>query len=551
MGSGRLYQWDRAVSWGDDKIVVPTDRGISIFTMDQKPREDYHDLVTKPTGNSPQFTFDAQGVLAWIPWEHGKPGSDGAVRFVDGTWVTLNAADGWPMKMIELVPLLDGSVLQLSAGGNDTIHVSMSVLKSGGIDANKIADLVDQLADPDPAKRTDAFNELQRYGPASWPLLEKLQKGRPLEARVRIRQLLENRVQPTLGGRVLVEDRGRVVSRFADGGVLIYAPYGVSIPRDDGTSIVINPAWISIRPGRPIQLLDNALIADVNPDTQKIVAYGDEWVVSDPDRGPLRFEGNHLEPLLRKGEYQFDDLVGIDSRGRWLFRKSANDSQTLIVDTTVPDPTPRLPLWILNVKGGQVGWEKHGWPVVKRPGAWMLTQYGWQALDEKQDPIITQLTEVATSAPATMPATTQSTTRPAGPALLIDADHRAYYDGRQTLTVVDPSGHTIAWPLPKEAAGMGEVHLVQAKDKTLFLFNAPGRVLRIVPTPKKTEPFALDATFTHRIPNIDQPTRIWIDPANRIIEAYNTHLAIMFPEGRIPPEVAKLMPASELDDQAP
>ncbi len=389
------------------------------------------------------------------------------------------------------------------------------------------------------------------YGPASWPLLEKLQKGRPLEARVRIRQLLQNRIQPTLGGRVLVEDKGRVVSRFADGGVLIYGPYGVSIPRDDGTLIVINPAWISIRPGRPMQLLDNALINDINPDRQKIFAFGDEWVVSDPDRGPLRFEGNHLDPLLRKGEYQFDYLVGIDSRGRWLIRKSQDGRQTLILDTTVPDPTPRLPIWILNIKGGQVGWEKHGWPVVKRPGAWMLTEYGWQALDEKQDPMITQPSEIPAAAPTTMPATTRSATRPVGPPLLVDGHHRAYYDGRRTLTVVDPSGRTIEWPLPNEAVGQGEAHLLQAKDKTLFLFNAPGRVLRIRPTPTAAQPFALDATFTHRIPNVDHPTRIWLDPANRIIEAYNTHLAIMFPAGRIPPEMAKLIPSSELDDQAP
>jgi hypothetical protein len=48
---------------------------------------------------------------------------------------------------------------------------------------------------------------------------------------------------------------------------------------------------------------------------------------------------------------------------------------------------------------------------------------------------------------------------------------------------------------------------------------------------------------------VDNPTRIWIDPAGRIIEAHDTHLAIMFPEGRIPQHLATLIPAAELEEQ--
>jgi hypothetical protein len=90
--------------------------------------------------------------------------------------------------------------------------------------------------------------------------------------------------------------------------------------------------------------------------------------------------------------------------------------------------------------------------------------------------------------------------------------------------------------------------LIHTADR-LFLFNQPGRVLRIKPTPSTAESFELEATFTHRIPNIDDPARIWLDPAGRIIIAYGNELAILFPAGRIPPELKNMIPAAQLRDQ--
>src|SRR5205823_7718583 len=113
--------------------------------------------------------------------------------------------------------------------------------------------------------------------------------------------------------------------------------------------------------------------------------------ISDPAQGPRRLEGNHVEPLLRASEAAYGYFVGIDARGRWLFRKSATDTETLVLDPTTPDPTPRLPIWLLEVKKGSVGWDKENWPVIKRGGAWSLHENGWVALDEKKDAIITDL----------------------------------------------------------------------------------------------------------------------------------------------------------------
>jgi hypothetical protein len=611
------YRWDRAQTWGENRIVVPTDRGISIFTVGtDQPTESNFELAASPTGNEPQFTFDDTGVLAWIPWDNDKPGSLGAARFANNKWTALDPKSGFPQKLIHLVPLLDGSILELVAGDYQTITLNLSAPLSAGadVDEKKIRELVAQMSNPDPNLRKTAFDELQRYGNASWPILEKLQNGQPLETRVRIRQLLQNRIQPTLGGRTLVDNKGRVASRLHDGGVVIYASVGVSVPRDDGTSIVVNPAWISIRPGSPIELLDEVLVRDADPDQNQLFAQGDDWILSDDNQGPKRLEGNHLQPLLSEKEAEFSRFIAIDSRGRWLFRKPAPGpttsttkpdrgrqpfvQQTLILDSTIPDPRPRLPIWTLYIKDGQVGWQRDNWPVIKRPGAWMLTEYGWQGLDEKTETIIiapppyeiilpppsTAPATMRTTRPATtrvaassdpsttqsssqastqsaMAATTQASTQASDRLLLIDAEGRRYFDGMTKLTVVETSGKRITWPLPASAVGKIPARLTRAKDGALFLYNAPGRILKIVSAPigralkvtatQPAEPFKLDATFTHNVPNIDNSTRFWIDPANRIIMAYDTHLAIMFPEGRIPQPLSRLIPAAELEDQEP
>jgi hypothetical protein len=333
----------------------------------------------------------------------------------------------------------------------------------------------------------------------------------------------------------------------------------VSVPREGQTPLIVSPAWISIRPGRHIELLEEVLTQDMDPEQHRLFGWGDEWIVSDGVKGPRRLEGNHLRQLLKDDEVRFAHFTGIDRRGRWLFRKSRGGEETLVLDSTVPDPTPRLPIWLLDIKKGKVGWEKNDWPVIKRPGAWYLNEHGWQGLDEKTNPMITtppsmaaasESQPVPTTGAATLPATTQAATRASQP-ILVDRDGRKYLDGINTITVLEKSGKMTVWPLPPKAVGSGEVHLIRAKDGTLFLFNAPGRVLRIKPTPEAAQPFELDATFTHRVPNVDHFTRVWLDPANRIIMTYDTHMAILFAEGRIPRALQRLIPAMELEDQAP
>jgi len=111
--------------------------------------------------------------------------------------------------------------------------------------------------------------------------------------------------------------------------------------------------------------------------------------------------------------------------------------------------------------------------------------------------------------------------------------------------VVAPSGARTTWTLPDIANGKAPVHLVRTEDGRLFLFNQPGRVLRIKPTPGAAQPFTVEATFAKNIPSVDEPTRIWLDPAGRIIIAYEKRLAILFPSGFIPPRLKDLMVTPE------
>ena len=77
-------------------------------------------------------------------------------------------------------------------------------------------------------------------------------------------------------------------------------------------------------------------------------------------------------------------------------------------------------------------------------------------------------------------------------------------------------------------------------------------MLRLTATPGGPEPFKVDATFTHNIPSVGSPTRIWLDPAGRIDIEWENRLAILFPQGYIPTAISRLMPdQSGLDAENP
>jgi hypothetical protein len=319
----------------------------------------------------------------------------------------------------------------------------------------------------------------------------------------------------------------------------------------------------------------------------QITAMGDEWIITDDAMGPQRYFGLVLVPLLRKSERQYSELMGVDARGRFVFREPAkiestattkpttaptshpatmnfaqfSDSPSLIIDPTLPDPNPRLPVWHVFVKQGSVGWTVDDWPVMKSGGAWALGTRDWRALDDKTDKMFSAPEDVPpppefkVDLPATAPSTNPATNPTTSPApiapgekpLLHDADGNWYFDGKTALKVISKTGKVTIWPLPGTAVGESAPWLVRTPQGLLFLFNQPGRLLRIRPTLKEAEPFSLDATFARNIPN-ERPTRMWVDPDGRIIIAYGgNQLAILFPLGFIPPATDRIIPAGEQD----
>ena len=136
-------------------------------------------------------------------------------------------------------------------------------------------------------------------------------------------------------------------------------------------------------------------------------------------------------------------------------------------------------------------------------------------------------------------------------ALLADRDGTLYYDGKQKLLIVDKQGTRTEWPLPDRATGSADPYLVESEPGRFFLFNEPGRLLRLRRTPAGPDPFKLEATFSRNIPNVSKLTRMWVDPKGRIAMVWDEkNLAIAFPQGFIPMETRHLIPAEVLDQMS-
>ncbi|MDP9176011.1 MAG: hypothetical protein M3O30_19415 [Planctomycetota bacterium] len=573
----RSYRWDLAMDWQDNgtsRLIVPTDRGISVLTAGATLTEDYVDLADSPASTEPgvaatapstiastaatspsnalprpQVLFDLRGLLAWIPADGDFRGPSQVARFVDGKWVTLDALN-WPASILHLVPMLDGSVLQVRRGIDaDSVELTIVPLDNPAINEKDVLAIVNELGNDDPDKRVSAFQLLTQYGPGIYPILEKAQSHVPPEAQARLHSLLDGRMATQLGGMMINDNLLTVTARLRDGGAVFFAPHGVSIPQEQQDPKIVSPDYLVVRPGQAVRELPGAIIAAL--DGQKTIdALRDEWILNTPDKGPQRYlPPEQFYPLVHGRELGFSHLVAIDSRGRWVLRGEGNSSTrpTLIIDPTVPDPTPKLAIWMIDT-GKDAGWNKSDWPTLLRGAThWLVNSRDWEAMDENSDAMSIELpaatlpstssTTVASSLPTTLPQT-----EPEGKQLLlIDAAGNRYYDGETTLTIVDAKGRQRIWTLPENCAGDAEQRawLVPDRDGHLFLFNAVGRIVRLRPTLDEAQPFVVESVFTHSIPPFREIRRIWLDPAGRIAVIYEEwRMAIIFPTGQISPEIA-------------
>ncbi|MGA2498534.1 MAG: hypothetical protein ABSH20_12370 [Tepidisphaeraceae bacterium] len=245
---------------------------------------------------------------------------------------------------------------------------------------------------------------------------------------------------------------------------------------------------------------------------------------------------------MPKSERAYTDFIGVDRQSRYLFRRPGSAMPTLIIDPRLPDRRPRLPVWQQSFAA--VGWSRKGYPAIQLEKNHLIFATGeWELMDEKTDTFFSDPKDIPPIA----------TTRPSdlGPPLLADHDGNLYYDGKQKMLIVDKHGIHTEWLLPDRATGSADPQLVETELGRFFLFNEPGRLLRLRRTPAGPDPFKLEATFSRNIPNVSKLTRMWVDPKGRIAMIWDEkNLAIAFPQGFIPMETRHLIPAEVLDQMS-
>ncbi|HSI37394.1 MAG TPA: hypothetical protein VK986_27645, partial [Tepidisphaeraceae bacterium] len=164
-------------------------------------------------------------------------------------------------------------------------------------------------------------------------------------------------------------------------------------------------------------------------------------------------------------------------------------------------------------------------------------------------------TTTTSQSPATATSSTDNEIAALGAPLLVTPDGVRYYGGAQSLQILGADGQLVTWPLPEKAVGSAaRPTLLRASDGLLFLFNEPGRIVRLRenrPDPDTAappdEPVTFEAAFGRHVPTDPAPLRIWLDPAGRICIAHGgSRVTVLFPTGRIPRGIAEKMPAEDI-----
>jgi hypothetical protein len=524
---GSIGDWDRARTL-DDVAVIPAKNSLALLTP--WPEIKLETVSLGNAGDEPvQLVPTSESLIAFIPQHSAGATPAKVLRLSDGHWSVISESADWKGPFIHLIPRADGSVLQIRPGTEDgTVRLSAALLEKGDVPREQVAAAVQQLSADSPAARENAEQELIALGPGIWPVLEELLAKQPPEATFRIHDILAARNEPRLGNMRLVGDRLKVIERFADG-VVFFADGGVQIARPDGQLAARSDAWIVARDSGAVIRLPDELSRCLLVGQTSVSGLDDDWIVADSLHGCRLFMGKDFVPLTGKDENAYTKLVGRDRQGRLLFQRPRRD-QYLLIDPWLADPTPRLPIWQITVEGGEAGWDQDDWPAMKKRQAWSLHAEAWQPLKEAS-------ARFSNSSPPTTN-TDLLATLPNGTLISggrTDVIFRR--PGVEDFTLDLPAGQQATVPVAVAAA---------VGDGPLFLFNSPGRIIRIGHRPGARE-WKIEGAFDKGMPRMVTPTRLWVDPAGRLCLAWDGNgLAIMFPNGRIPPAILDLMPQDQV-----
>lgn len=493
--------------------------------------------VTQPSSSPTVMAAAGDAIYVWSPPENGQAGSNAVLRVrANGGVDRLGPDEGWPGGVIEIIPLADGSVLVLAAEGTDDEHHAdrgRPILKlipapekpASAELIRTVRRLARQLADADPTQRETAQRALEAQGPAAYPVLETLRAQLPPEAQVRIETLLGHRFAPTLAGLRPLEGRVHTLARFPGGGCVLRFDGGGTIEGDDERPArTVIPATVLVRPGRYIELIDPTSVTDFVPGRQSIQSVGNELLIGDPTTGPQRWIGRTLKPVLPKAYVDFDTVVAIDARRRWLLTSARQPGKTLLVDPTLPDPTPRLPVWTLAATG-DVGRTDAGWPaLVRGDRLFVLGRDGWRT--EKPDRL-----HDAYELPVVFDDRGRMFTAVNGTITVTDAAIR-----EASVRLNGDADETVA----NRADGNASVVRLAAGQGRLFAYTPDGRVRRFAVAATPAGPtLTSEATFTQGVP--PSATAVWLDPAGRLVMATDRTLSVGFTEGYVPRALSDLM----------
>jgi len=135
--------------------------------------------IQRPAKRRAGGAVDTRGLLAWIPADE-KFAPDAGREIFERTMDTIGF-DYWPGDIVYLVPLLDGSVLQIRHERRQCPDVC---------DARSRTSMIKRLPRwwinwpiDDPDKRAADLSRLAQYGPKVNPILEKLAAARPRNRR--------------------------------------------------------------------------------------------------------------------------------------------------------------------------------------------------------------------------------------------------------------------------------------------------------------------------------------------------------------------------------
>lgn len=504
-------RWEDATRFGQADVIVPCDEGAVRFAADSEAPE-LISLDLPKGANRPRLLSTGDRFVVWAPFENEQPGSSVAYLVDAKGKRALSKANGFFDQPIQFVILADGSILGVGRT-DEGVELKLKSLDKPPArtpeQIESLRQLARDLANPDPLIREKTQSEIEALGPAIYPELEAMRPRLPVEAQVRIEIILGQRFAPTLASLKPLPGPVHTVARFPDGGCVLLLTGGGSIA-DDGIGKTVIPAWIAIRPGNYIERLPDRMTEGFVPNRYQFFAFASEWVIFDPVLGLRRWIGSEFVTLLDKPLRHFDTFVGIDQQRRWIVRSTSQPGQTLIIDPSLPDTTPKLPVWMIEAPDG-AGWTQSGWPAMNRGNSvLLLDERRWRVMDPKTDTFDRTAPKLLTTI-----------------ATATDGSKLELINNRVTR-----NGSTII----DDARGAMSIFYA---DNRLFLVGE-GVVHRFNLTGK------IEATFDKNL--LKNPKRVWIDPAGRLVLAGDATLWIAFPTGRVPNAIKTMMLGKASDD---